>query len=145
MDYPGIYYDRWYDFIYPFSTFCINMDFQRILKSKIATGGLTIVLALILIGSVKLFAQKYEVSREMQKLQQRADEIRQDNAKLAELSNYYKTDEYAAKAARDKLSLKKEGEYVVSVPTKQVEEQPENQHQELTIPQKWRQYLFGTK
>ncbi|MBI2355635.1 MAG: septum formation initiator family protein [Candidatus Doudnabacteria bacterium] len=118
------------------------MEIKSILKSKLASVGLMILLALILVMSSKLFMQKREVQKEIKTLQEKADSISKDNAELSELIKYYKTDEYAQRAARDKLNLKKEGEFAVSLPPSVTSEAPDSKKEEKSNPKKWYDYFF---
>lgn len=139
----GRAYDCRHAFIHHVPAFClIDMEIKSILKSKLASVGLMILLALILVMSSKLFMQKREVQKEIKTLQEKADSISKDNAELSELIKYYKTDEYAQRAARDKLNLKKEGEFAVSLPPSVTSEAPDSKKEEKSNPKKWYDYFF---
>lgn len=118
------------------------MPIKTILKSKLATAGLSLTLLMILGVSAKLLLQKYEVEKEIADLQQKAAEISSDNVRLSELIKYYKTDEYAERASRDKLNLKKEGEFAVSIPASIEAEVLGTSQPPKTNPQKWYDYFF---
>ncbi|MBI4049597.1 MAG: septum formation initiator family protein [Candidatus Doudnabacteria bacterium] len=118
------------------------MQIKSIFKSKFATVGLGLVLLLILAASTKLFLQKYEVEQEIEDLQGQAEQISGDNDRLSELIKYYKTDEYAERAAREKLNLKREGEFAVSLPLNFENDASAASETEKTNPQKWYDYFF---
>ncbi|MGE5392282.1 MAG: septum formation initiator family protein [Candidatus Saccharibacteria bacterium] len=92
------------------------MDFDSILKSKTTSLLLGGLLVLIMIVTAKLVVQKYQVDKEIKQLQRQAADINSQNLELGELSKYLNTPEYAERQAREKLNLKREGEYVVGLP-----------------------------
>lgn len=92
------------------------MDFQSILKSRLFTFPALILLAVSIILSYRLYVQKKDVYREINRLNEQAEKIKAENAKLSSLINYYSTPEFLEKEAREKLNLKKEGEVVVALP-----------------------------
>jgi cell division protein FtsB len=119
------------------------MDLKTILKSKLTTLALALVLVLVMLGTAQVLLRKYEVERQIAGLQKKADEINQKNIKLAELVKYLNTPEYKEREVRERLNLKKEGEFVVALPNQfdesvageQIEKTPTN-------PEKWFNYLF---
>ena len=120
------------------------MEFQDLLKSKFTTAILIGMLGLVLFVTAKLFMQKYEVQREIAALEERADRIQSENQELSELINYFQTDEYKERQAREKLNLKKEGEFVVVLP--EIKDKGQvlgEQGDEKSNPQKWFDYFFA--
>ena len=81
-----------------------------------ASAVLAVGIVAAMLMTAKLMLQKREVMSEVRQLSQKADEINQKNRELDELIKYLKTPEYAEQQAREKLNLKKEGEYVVVLP-----------------------------
>ncbi|HEV8601266.1 MAG TPA: septum formation initiator family protein [Patescibacteria group bacterium] len=120
------------------------MNLNSFLKTKTASVLLTLLLAAVLTGTVRLFIQKYTVAKEIAKLKQQANEINSKNSQLSGLIKYFNTDDYAERQARDKLNLKKEGEYVVSLPKNNGDGQVAGENeQNYSNPQKWYQYFFS--
>jgi cell division protein FtsB len=115
---------------------------SKFFRSKAATVILFGSLAVVLFATVKLLTQKYQVDKQIAELQARADRVRGENQKLSELVNYLNTTQYQQKEAREKLNLKKEGEFVVSLPNKNentteyVPPTPESN------PKKWYNFFF---
>ena len=122
------------------------MEFQDFLKSKVATWLLLTVVVLILVAFGRVSLQKYQIDKEIGKLQEQAQKIQKDNEQLSHLIKYFNTEDYQEKQAREKFNLKKEGEFVVGLPEGSNEavagaaaaEQGSN-------PQKWFSYFFGAK
>lgn len=119
------------------------IDFQTFIKSKLGSAVLLVLLVMVFVGTAKLFMQKYEVAREINILKEKAATVQKENEELSELIKYLNTKEYAERAARDKLSLKKEGEVVVSIPDQPDEGLADGLGQDLPgNPQKWYNYFF---
>ena len=72
-------------------------------------------------------------------------ELEQRNKALQESLDYFASDSYQEKLAREQLGLKKEGEIVINFPAGGVIPQDEPEPQPLTNPQKWWQYLFNNQ
>ena len=89
---------------------------QDFLKSKFATVLLSLALIFVMVITARILVQKRVVDREIAKLQNQMDRINKDNEKLSSLIQYLNTPEYQEKEAREKLNLRKDGEYVVVLP-----------------------------
>ena len=119
------------------------MDIKRLLRSKLTTLVLTFLLAGILTVGGRLFLQKYQISKEIKDLETRAEELNQKNTELAELVEFYGSEEFAQRQAREKLNLKKEGEYVVSFPQASEDGEVAGSKQDRSNPEKWFDYFFS--
>lgn len=99
-------------------------------------------MTLVVVVTVRLAVQKYEVDKEIKQLQQKANEINRQNHSMEELAKYLSTPEYTEREAREKLNLKKDGEHVVGLPA------PEETANLATSPdsgsnfRKWLDYFF---
>src|SRR5258708_514885 len=89
---------------------------QVFIKSKYATVLLSAVLIFVMVITAKMLVQKRVVDREITKLQNQMERIKKDNEKLSSLIQYLNTSSYQEKVAREKLNLRKDGEYVVVLP-----------------------------
>ncbi|MDP4000844.1 MAG: septum formation initiator family protein [bacterium] len=120
------------------------MDLGKFLKSKLASLVLGLILVLVMIGAVQIIIQKYEVDREIQRLQTEAEKINQKNLELTELVRYLNTPEYKERQVREQLNLKKEGEFVVALPNSTDEENSSQILQtEVSNTRKWFNYIFN--
>lgn len=116
---------------------------QAFLKSKIATALLTLVLIFVMIITAKILVQKRVVDREIGKLQSQMERIKKDNEQLSSLIQYLNTPEYQEKEAREKLNLKKDGEFVVVLPQGDVAAASQQNNQTETSNYKlWFNYFF---
>ena len=120
------------------------MSWQSFLKSRIATWLLSAVLAFVLFFTARIFYQKHQIDKEIAKLQSETQKVKHDNEQLSILVKYLGTPEYQEKAAREKLNLKKDGEYVVGLPSN-----PDNADQTQTNAEnksnarQWFDYFFS--
>lgn len=92
------------------------ISWQSLIKSRLVTFALTVVLIFVMMFAAKIVLQKYQIDREISKLQNQVEKIKKDNSQLGFLTQYFNTPDYQEKAAREKLNLKKEGEFVVGLP-----------------------------
>ncbi len=118
------------------------MTFLGFLKTRFATWVLLPVFLIALVGFGRVYLQKRTIDREIAKLQHQADEIEKDNIQLSELIKYFNTPQYQEKQAREKLNLKKEGEYVVSLPDSTSGEKPEHPAATSSPIKDWFKYFF---
>lgn len=93
--------------------------------------------------------KKKQIQEEVKKLRDQAISLEQGNQKLKGLIEYFQTQNFSEKEAREKLNVKKEGEKVVIL--RQQEEQRENIKEDgvngqdqliVSNPLKWWNYFF---
>ncbi len=115
--------------------------------------------ALVLLGLLALFFIFYKLSRQVYRqkeineeitaLQEEIDRLNQNNSKLEQLSDYFQTDHYKEKEAREKLGLIKEGERIVEIKEKEIptKEKTQEQKPEIKINKPnyyyWWHYFFN--
>lgn len=87
-----------------------------LLKSKSFILIAVLLLVLVSVFLSKELKRKYEVSREIKKLEQDIAQFEQKNQDVLELINYLKTPEYRERQARSLLKLQKPGEFAVALP-----------------------------
>ena len=106
------------------------------------TAGLIVVLVFLMLLSGRIIFQKHDVQKEIARLEEKANEIEKKNTELSGLINYLNTDEYKERQAREKLNLKKEGEFVVALPKGSDDQNTTDGTQQQSNPQKWFNYFF---
>lgn len=122
------------------------MTWQQFLKSRGITWLLSLALIFVLFLTVRMFLQKYQIDKEIKKLEAETEKVKRDNEQLAGLIQYLQTPEYQEKQAREKLNLKKDGEMVVVLPDTDKREADQNQSQQPKANYKqWFDYFFGQK
>ena len=129
----------------------------RVLKSRI-------VLILVLVGLgwvafllTKVTINKSLVARELDDLKSEIAKLESKQTQLSSLSQYFQSESFIEKEARQKLNLQKPGEEVVflvsgeegnTIPglsTQESTQQLDLIPQKPTNPEKWFTYFFGAK
>jgi len=72
-----------------------------------------VVLVLVVIGGKAV--QGHEMRQQAQALEQRIEQLKQQHGQLSKELEYYRSDEYIEKVAREELGLVKPGEVAVAV------------------------------
>ncbi len=120
------------------------MTWQDFIKSRGATWALMPLLIVILVLAARSLIQKRQIDKQIASLQAQSEKIKRDNEQLSGLIKYFNTPDYQEKQAREKLNLKKEGEFVVVLPNDQdvaAVTQPTETSTE-TNPKLWYKYFF---
>ena len=85
-----------------------------------------VIFVLVMIGGKAV--QGYEMRQEARAIQQRIEQLKQENRRLSRELDYLKSDEYIEKVAREELGLVRPGDVpVVMVP-------PDGQRAQSTLP-----------
>jgi len=118
---------------------------QEFLKSRIATVALSGVLIFVMVITARIFVQKRVVDREIAKLQDQMERVKKDNEQLSSLIQYLNTTEYQERQAREKLNLKKDGEFVVVLPQGSTSgtEATQTEATKASNYERWFNYFFG--
>jgi len=100
-------------------------------------------LIFIMVITARILSSKRQVDQEIAKLESQINKMQTDNEQLSDLVKYFNTPEYQEKQAREKLNLKKDGEYVVVLPSTNNAEETDD----LTLDpsqnyQRWFNYFF---
>jgi cell division protein FtsB len=116
---------------------------------------LIVCLASFAIVAYSLFKETYkkrQIQEEVKKLQEQATSLEQGNQKLKGLIDYFRTQNFSEKEAREKLNVKKEGEKVVILRSQEEKEEKTKEdnlteEKQLLIanPLKWWSYFFGER
>ncbi|MGI5837064.1 MAG: FtsB family cell division protein [Chloroflexota bacterium] len=72
-----------------------------------------VILVLVVIGGKAV--QGYEMRQEARVVEQRIEQLRKQNRQLVNELDYYRSDEYIEKVAREELGLIREGEVAVAM------------------------------
>jgi len=88
----------------------------RFLTSKAVLAGTFVVLVLLSISLGKEVYRSYQINQEISSVRADIAQLQQKNAELAHVIDYFKTDSYQEKEARQKLNLQKPGETAVAIP-----------------------------
>jgi len=120
---------------------------KKILSSSLAIFALLIVLGLISWAVFNSLSQQKSVDFQAQKLEQEIQELEQQNVELASLIDYFASNEYIEKEAREKLNLAQPGEKVIIIqPSDETNETSNNSASKLktsSSPAYWWNYFFA--
>lgn len=121
------------------------MTWQTFIKSRLATTVLGAILLIAMVFAARVLIQKYQVDSQIAKLQDQMNKIKQNNDQLTYLIQYFGTPQYQQQQAREKLNLKKNGEFVVGLPqnadsTDSAQTNAENNTSNL---KQWFNYFFA--
>ncbi|TSC94203.1 MAG: Uncharacterized protein Athens071425_225 [Parcubacteria group bacterium Athens0714_25] len=125
-----------------------------IISFGVIFGGLALI-AMLLYPSYKEYERNKRINGEIEKLSQEAEKLRENNSELSEKIEYFKTQAYKERIAKERLNLQKTDEQVVavkpsiskneSVEVLQLNKGDENKLGKIESPnyQKWIRYFFG--
>ncbi len=134
------------------------------LKTKFLSSRVFIILGICLLVFIgfslgKETYRNYQIEKEIQALEEEISSIEKNNDNLTHLIEYFKTESYQEKEARQKLGLQKEGEKVVVITEENIEpeelementedsieefnQSEEIQKEEISNPRKWWNFIF---
>jgi len=109
---------------------------------------------MISLGVIQETYRRYQIQREIEDLEVQAEKKEKENQKLRGLVEYFRTNDFQEREAKEKLSLQKENEKVVLVkdaPQKEdkIKEEKESsqnttQKDERSNYKKWWDYFFAS-
>ncbi len=88
--------------------------FYKLLRNKTFVYAGIVFLLLMSVLEFRQWRLRANVQKEISDLNNQAEQIQKSNAELESFVSYLKTDSYKEKAAREQLSMKKDGEVVYS-------------------------------
>lgn len=87
-----------------------------VLQPKVVIGVAAVIAVLILTSLAQEMNRRMAVQREVMKLEQEASQMKKSLIELENLNQYFRTDDYQDRMAREKLNYSAPGEKVVMVP-----------------------------
>ena len=119
------------------------MKLPKIFYSKL----FLILVGIVLIGVFALELQQWQqrrkINSEIAHLKQEQSSLEDRNKALQQSLQYFSSNEYQEKLAREQLGLKKDGEIVINFPPNGISAgESEKTDIPQSNPQKWWQYLF---
>ena len=119
------------------------MKLPKIFYSKLFLGAVIIVLLGVFALELQQWQQRRQINAEINHLKAEQAELEARNNALQQSLQYFASNNYQEKLAREQLGLKKEGELVINFPPGGIPSGPEEEPAaEQTNLQKWWQYLF---
>ncbi|MFH1671366.1 MAG: septum formation initiator family protein [Candidatus Portnoybacteria bacterium] len=86
---------------------------RKLLGSKVFLFCITLLLIILVINLFRESYRKYQLTKEIDKLESEIERLEGGNRQLAEMMEYFKDESYLEKEARLKLNLKKPDEKVI--------------------------------
>ena len=116
------------------------------LRVKLILGIMAVVAFLILLSLTQEMNRRWQVQREVDQLELEARELEKNVIELENLNQYFRTDDYQERLAREKLNYRAEGEKVVLIPEDDVsrEDFPQEKkvEEETAVPWRWWKIFF---
>lgn len=117
------------------------------LRPKLIIGVTVVIAFLILLSLVQEMNRRWQVQREVQRLEEEVAEIQKDVIELDNLNTYFRTEDYQERLAREKLNYRAPGEQVVLIPEEDLSQSAEELPQEtsdvtISIPMRWWRIFF---
>ena len=112
--------------------------------SKLFLGAAIIVLLGVFALELQQWQQRRKINAEINHLKEEQASLEAKNNALQQSLQYFSSENYQEKLAREQLGLKKEGELVINFPPSGIptgDEQPPEQP--MSNAQKWWKYLFN--
>ncbi len=120
---------------------------MNLFRPKIILGASLIIMVFLLISLAQEMNRRLHVQREVQKLQQEVAAMQRTNIALENLNQYFRTDAYQERLAREKLNYQAPGEKVVLIPEEAQTKENANQSgqqapESVSIPERWWRAFF---
>lgn len=117
------------------------------IRPKLVVGVAAIITFLILMSLTQEMSRRWQVQREVQRLESEVQELQKGVIELGQLNDYFRTDDYQERLARENLNYKAPGEAVVLLPDEELssESQPQKEQQnkfEDSLPMRWWKLFF---
>ena len=117
------------------------------LRPKLIIGVTIVIVFLILLSLVQEMNRRWQVQREVQRLEEEVAGIQKEVVELDNLNTYFRTEDYQERLAREKLNYRAPGEQVVLIPEEDAT-QTENELPQATAdvsistPMRWWRIFF---
>ncbi|MDP3997467.1 MAG: septum formation initiator family protein [Candidatus Andersenbacteria bacterium] len=119
---------------------------MNILQPKIVVAVVVVVVLGLLISLAQEMNRRLSVQREVNKLEKQVQDMQKSAAELENLNQYFNTDAYQDRLAREKLNYRAPGEKVVLIPN---EEQKSSENGQANaevpirpVPERWWRIFF---
>lgn len=118
------------------------------LRPNLIVGVTGVIVLLILLSLSQEMNQRWQIQREIQRLELASKDLQNNVVDLQNLNQYFRTDDYQERQAREKLNYRAPGEQVVLIPegnnappaTNELAEKPSAQN--YSTPMKWWRIFF---
>lgn len=115
------------------------------LRPKIVVGVTVVVVIMVLLSLVQEMNRRLQIQREVRQLEAQAEDMKKTITNLENLNQYFRTDDYQERLAREKLNYQAPGEQVVLIPDEAAEPvatQKKEAERVMPIIEKWWRIFF---
>lgn len=118
------------------------------LRPKIIISVTGVIIFLILLSLAQEMNRRWQVEREVARLDEEVHNLQKNVIELDNLNQYFRTDDYQERLAREKLNFRAPGENVVLIPEEELDpeaEQAAGEQEQATpasIPLRWWDVFF---
>lgn len=113
--------------------------------AKIIITAAVIIVVFIMVSLAQEMSRRWQIQQEIQNLEEQVAELEQSIIELSQLNDYFKTDAFQERLAREKLNYQAPGEQLIVVPDSAVAPTEETQEAEpeYSTPEKWWRLFFA--
>lgn len=120
---------------------------MTLLRPKIIALVVIVVMVFLFISLAQEMNRRLQVQREVARLQQEVQEMQRTVISLENLNQYFRTDAYQERLAREKLNYQAPGEKVVLIPdgafdTPRTATEGSGDEKTMSIPERWWRAFF---
>lgn len=117
---------------------------MAILRPRLVIGVTVVVAVFVLLSLVQEMNRRIQIQREVRQLEAQAEEMQRTITSLENLNQYFRTDDYQERLAREKLNYQAPGEKVVLIPDEAAAPAAEAKQTERVVPivEKWWRIFF---
>jgi len=119
---------------------------MNILQPKIIVGVSILIVVFLLVSLAQEMNRRLAIEREVRKLDQQVQDMKKAVVEAEQLNQYFRTDAYQDRLAREKLNYRAPGEKVVLVPDAEAPTEQASARQPgekpLSIIEQWWRVLF---
>ena len=120
---------------------------MRVVSPKIMISVAVVVVIFVLVSLAQEMNRRLQIQREVASLQQEVRDMEKKVIEMESLNQYFDTDDFQERMAREKLNFRAEGETVVLVTEERREEGPkiagmQVEQKKVSTPRKWWHVFF---
>lgn len=120
---------------------------MTLLRPKVVLGVAGLIIFFILLSLAQEMNRRWQVQREVRQLEQQVRGMERSVVELENLNQYFRTDDYQERLAREKLDYRAPGEKVVLIPEEDVSSSEASAAEEqdspsVSIPERWWHIFF---
>lgn len=117
-----------------------------ILRPRIIGAVVAAIVLLLFVSLAQEMNRRWQVQRQIEELETQVNDMQRNVTHLQNLNQYFRTDDYQERLAREKLGYQAPGEKVVLIPENvaqaATQAQPDDRPTPVGIPERWWRLFF---